>query len=156
MLPYYILIFFPMLVTLVQSRRMIRIGGDTRKDVPKGALSAFFLILILMLSCRGMENGADLENYLYYFERIGGFDWKGMWEYDSLERGFILLVWLITRVTDNYQIFLALIAVISLWPVYRFYKQESLWSAFKLGQGLGNRHCLFLQTPLVICFSQEG
>lgn len=125
MLPYYILIFFPMLVSLLQNRRMIRIGGDTRADVPKGPLTAFFLILIGILMCRGMANGADLDSYLYYFETIGGFSWKQMWQYDSLERGYILFVWLITRFTDNYQVFLAIVAVLSVWPVYRFYRKEA-------------------------------
>ena len=125
MIPYYILIFVPVLVSLLQNRKTIRIGGEARPDAPKGPLTAFFWIYMVLLACRGSANGADWSSYLYYFETIGSFGWSAMWRYKSLEQGYVLLNWCITRFTDNYQVLLATVAVLSVWPVYRFYRREA-------------------------------
>lgn len=124
MVPYYFLIIYPIVVCLIQNGRRFRIGGDTRPDEPKGALVAFFVIFLGLLMCRGISCGIDLVNYRYYFTKFQGFEWQDIWSYD-LDKGYILLNWVIGRFITNFQIFVAITAVFSVWPIFLFYKKEA-------------------------------
>lgn len=124
MVPYYFLILYPMVITLLQNRRRLRIGGDSRPDESKEALTAFFIVFLGLLMCRGVSCGVDLANYQYYFTKFQSFRWRDIWSYD-LDKGYILLNWIIGRVTTNFQIFVAITAVLSVWPLFLFYKKEA-------------------------------
>lgn len=125
MTAYYLLILVPILVSLVQNRRQLRIGGDTREDEPRGALSAFFLIFLGLLMCRGMSVGADMPSYRYYFEKIGRYSWRAMLAYREMEPGYVMLNWLVAQLTKNYHHFVAVVSGAAVLPIAWFYKRTA-------------------------------
>lgn len=83
-------------------------------------LVTFFLILAMLLALRGVGCGVDLENYQYYFLHIAAVDWKDLGSF-GLELGFAVYVKLVSLLTDSFQIFLAVTAVLSLLPLMILY-----------------------------------
>lgn len=126
MIPYYILIFVPAALVLIQSRYPVVISGIGEKKRVVPGITTFFAILFALLALRSVECGTDLVSYIYIFERDASWSYEqifsnlsGEWLYHFLNR-------LIYQVFNgNRQIFLAIIAFISLLPLYIFYKKET-------------------------------
>lgn len=116
MLIYWILLLVPgtlcVLLRPVDSRQRNRI-----------VVSAFFIILLAMLMLRSESCGIDLSNYKYYFMRFSEMSWEELKYYD-LEPGYKIYVKIIGAITDDFQLFLALTAVICLTPIAWLYLND--------------------------------
>ncbi len=130
MIPYILLIAIPALFSFVAVDRAhtfprLRIGykRDPLIRYHNLTLPIFFAVLILMLCLRHETVGRDLPAYKMYFEiypqqELQYFD---LFRMESLYR---LLNWAVGQVTSNYQIWLSIIALMSVIPIAIVYCDE--------------------------------
>lgn len=128
MIPYILLMFVPLLFSFFKiskrNEKYIVAFGRNREIMDHSwALPVFFLLLMIILSLRGVSVGTDLKNYQYYFERITLLDFQELSSVD-LDGLFVLLIWVVGKFTDSFQLFLAIIAVITVLPVAMLYCQD--------------------------------
>lgn len=114
MLPYYILVFVPLVI------QHVRIKGIDYQKKNIFALKVFFAWVLFLLMFRAASVGNDTVNYMNAFKSI---NWYGLSNIDmfSTERGFVLYTWVISIITDNAQVYLAvsaLICIILMLPTY--------------------------------------
>ena len=84
-----------------------------------------------MLACRSEVIGTDTQAYHHIFDvysqqPIKYFD---LWRSESL---FRLLNWIVSRFTENFQVFLAIVAAISLLPMAMLYCEDRRRSVMKM------------------------
>ena len=122
MLPYYVLVGVPALIALIN-----RIINIKKKDFSLKHLimGSFFVILIVLLSCRSIYCGIDLMNYKTFFDfsHYRPFDFVRV-KY-GIEVGYHIIEYLVALCTQNFQILLSVIACIALIPVWIMYTKES-------------------------------
>ena len=131
MLPYYLLIAVPFLASGLLSK--IKELSQKRTKI---FMFIFFAIFLALVACRDLSIGVDNLNYKYYFEKFASVGWAQCFTSD-IEPGYALLCKVVSLFTDNYQVFVAVVAIISIIPVARFYAKETemplLTMAFFLG-----------------------
>lgn len=123
MLPYYLLLILPFLyIVLIQAYRYNT--GKTliisrKRNV---AMFIFFAWLLILLTCRDETIGRDLMGYksIFHYAR-GGLDYVFSSRSECL---FRLYNCVFRYFTDNYQIYLAVTALITLAPIAYTYMQN--------------------------------
>lgn len=128
MIPYILLIFLPLLFSFLRfSTRngvpVIQVGGSRRILESSCVLPVYFFLLILLLSLRHDTLGTDLVSYKYYFRRIAALSFGNLGRM-GLEDLYVVLNWLISRVTSDFQVFLAVIAIITVLPIAWLYCED--------------------------------
>ena len=119
MFPYYFLIGFPMLLSLVPY-------SDNRKVLNKRfPLLVFFLIFILLLSLRDVTCGADLMTYRLKFNHPGSFNLLSLFDFSVTEPGFLLFTAIIKKTTNSFRFYLFLCALLSVVPIMVLYLKET-------------------------------
>lgn len=136
MIPYVLLIFLPLLFSfLTFSRRngkyVATVGGSRRILENSCVLPVYFFILIMLLSLRHETLGTDLDSYKFYFKKIAYLEFGNL-SHMGLENLYVVLNWLISRVTMNYQVFLAVVAVITVVPIAWLYCEDREHSFLKI------------------------
>ena len=114
MFPFFLLIFVPLIIQHVKIKNV-----DYRKK-NKVALSVFFVMLFVLLAFRNSCVGNDTLNYMNFFDRI---NWLGPYGAGLFadEQGFLIYTWLVSLVTDNPQVYIAissLLIVVLMLPTY--------------------------------------
>ena len=133
MAPYYILCVVPVLLCMLENRGLIIKKGNKSKRIYGAGVTAFFVIFIALLSLRSMECGSDVKNYFIYFNRYSGMSFRELFRMNGVydvEVGYRFLNNFFHLFSDNFQIYLAIVAVISVVPVLILYKRESRHSIF--------------------------
>lgn len=131
MLVYFILVIAPFIAVLLKaSGYSVRIvNGRNRqiKDRTNGnsAIVIFFLIYYLLLALRRSDVGADTMQYLVHFQRSQRYGLFRYLQFYSNEYGFYTLIKLTSSLVPNEQVSLALIAMITAFPVMYLYMKES-------------------------------
>ncbi len=118
MIPYYILIFSPMLLYL------FKIKGQTIEKRNMNAITLFFLVYLLMLMLRDVTIGRDLPGYSHYFSFFSRVNLKKALD-TGLEALYVLLNVLVGRFTEEFQWFIAIIAVLTVIPFWYTYRKSS-------------------------------
>lgn len=134
MIPYFILLIVPFLFCFVaktRNKRKLIVGSSEKVAENNLAISVFFLILWILLACRGIEVGTDTENYKFYFGIHSNRYVHQIFNGD-LEPLFKLINWLIGQVTKDFQIYLAIIGAITLVPIVSLYNQDKRHSYLKI------------------------
>ena len=139
MLPYFLLIAIPLVFTFVafdrkaESGAALRIGFNRAEPVQQHnlALPVFFLLLFVMLACRSDQMGTDTQAYREAFEVYGQQSLKyfDLWRAESV---FRFLNWVVYSATGNFQIFLTIIAGITLLPIMVLYCEDRHRSFMKI------------------------
>ncbi|MBQ9761483.1 MAG: EpsG family protein [Oscillospiraceae bacterium] len=139
MFPYILLMFAPLLFSFVKivkrNRKRIIVLGSEREVLDHSLLlPVFFFILTVILCLRGETIGRDLVKYRYYYEKIIILDLKKSVELfrDQIDVLFILLNWVVGRFTEDFQIYLAVVAVITVLPIAKLYCQDREHGFLKL------------------------
>ena len=118
MLLYYILIIIPTLIYLIR-----RLKGYKNDCI---CIIVFFLMLIILLSLRDISCGTDLKMYYYYFDLFSHSSFEAA---ESLvikgEYLYYFLNKFITIIGGNYQLFLSVVAIISITPIAVLYYRKS-------------------------------
>lgn len=118
MLPYYLLLLIPLIVFVL--------GIMKGKRWNKPCIICFFLILIIILSLRGIKCGRDLEMYLYFFKSMIPLSFNQVIDFSKKgEPFYFLLNKLVSYLGGNFQVFLFVIALISIIPIVIFYSKKS-------------------------------
>ena len=139
MFPYIILMFLPLLFTFVayytegERKGKLVIAFEENNNIIDHnlVLPAFFMIFLLILVCRDKSIGRDLLNYEYYFKSISKTSFSKILEYD-LGVLYVLLYWIVSRINDSYQFFLAVVALITILPIAAFYCKDRTDSFLKI------------------------
>ena len=125
MIPYFLLLFIPLLCYLGLKFTNVAIAvGNYKIRNNNIILPIFFGIFLLLLILRDDTVGRDLSNYKIIFYSIG----KGnifQTYYDIREPVFQLINWFIYNyITQSYQVFLGIIAVITVLPIAFVYNKD--------------------------------
>lgn len=139
MFPYIFLLVIPGFSYYLFTR-------SPRKELAeRRTLAVFFFVLFLLLALRATSVGRDVVRYEALFNSVSSVSWSQLSDY-STEYGFALLYKLISLFTDNFQIVLAVIAAMTVYPIYRLYSKNV--------ENVGITLILFLNmTTFVMLFS---
>lgn len=124
MFAYYLLAGAPLLMALLMYSLKYRYRLD-RMPYPKEVIRIFFLIYFLLLAFRAESVGADTWNYLSKFQNARCSTWTEHVFSRTSEQGYALLTKLISTITGSEQVFLAVIALITVYPIAKLYMEES-------------------------------
>ncbi len=125
MVPYYILILFPMLIGLFCSVRRMRLGGSLDSGKQNSELVWFFGIFLALLMFRDVTCGVDTERYANLFARMGKLNWIGVLISADREWGYAIFTKLLSYLATEPQVLLMVTALISVVPLMRFYRDEA-------------------------------
>lgn len=124
MLPYYVLMFLPLAVSLIQHDGVVVVDQRRLHNPRRMPTGAFFLLFLLMLMLRGVDCGVDVKNYQVNFNLMSGYTLDQAFA-PGREYGYRFMLWFIGQHTENFQWILILSAVLSVVPLYRFYRDEA-------------------------------
>ena len=111
------LLMIPMLLQHIS----IKAGPVSYEKKNRRALAFFFILFIAMISLRHETIGNDTQNYLKFFSDFAKMPWGKVKEY-GLEIGFAYFNKLVSLFTENPQVFLVIVAVLTgvlLYPTFR-------------------------------------
>lgn len=135
MIPYVLLMFMPLLISsfITQYKCKYTINYERKEEISKQncILTVFFVMLFMILALRDESIGRDLKNYKYYFEKISLMTKEEIFEYD-LDVLYTSLNWGVSRFTDDFQVFLAVVALITIIPVAWIYSEDRDHSFLKI------------------------
>lgn len=140
MLPYVILMFAPLLVYQVSvTRQENRTGKEWSLSIGKTPqvlynsliVPLFFLLYFLLLSLRHETLGKDLLNYRDYFLYYQNVDFSVVLK-EKQDILYWVLNWVIARFTDDYQVFLTVIAAIAVFPIAKLYCEDKQYGFLKI------------------------
>lgn len=140
MLPYVILLFAPLLVYQISvTKRENRVSKEWSLSIGKTPevlnnsmiVPLFFLLYLMLLICRHESIGRDLANYRYYFDMYATQPFSYLYEIDG-DILYYLLNWVIGRFTRNYQVFLAIVAIITVLPIAKIYSEDKQYGFLKI------------------------
>ena len=112
-------------------RGLVYGGGDfdfdeARSRVESKTIGTFFVLYIALLCLRDSSVGIDASRYIsLYFDRFKYLDLASVLHGTSDEYGFSILSKIISLLTSSPQIYLAVIALISVVPVLILYRKEA-------------------------------
>lgn len=126
MLSYYFLIAIPILIALFRNNGVVSITGKVKSDNRNIEITAFFLLLMLLLMFRGAACGSDTGRYIYHFEvTVQNASWRDILTWQNAEIAFYIIAKIISLITANPQVMLIVTAIISIVPLLLFYKREA-------------------------------
>ena len=137
MVPYILLILIPVLFSVVvyKAPQAQTAEGLMRDDdyVRRFNLTipVFFAMLVIMLVLRHETVGIDLLNYKYYFNLYRGLPFQTLFAVE-IEPLYAVLSWLIGQMTENYQIFLAVVALLTVLPIAVLYAEDREYGCLKI------------------------
>ena len=125
MLPYVLLLIIPFIFSFVSLKRVgengrigvsIVIGRDEYTKNHNLSILLFFVLFFLLLALRHPTLGRDLVRYEYYFDEFRSLPFTANLKFKS-EIVYQLLNWIIGNITDNFQIFLVVVAALCVIPI---------------------------------------
>lgn len=125
MLPYYVLMLMPMAVAIYSSRGKIGIESANKTKDSRRAFILFFGFFIILLSLRSLECGVDLKAYQYYYNVDLDIPLESIPQRYSIEVGFHLFNKIVSIINNNFQVYLALVAIICITPLLVIYISDS-------------------------------
>lgn len=117
----YVCLVFIFFVSYV----FFRTHYDREKTI-KYMITTFFVCYLFLLCLRSTNVGIDTNNYISsYFNQFKHMQIQEIIKYKYDEIGFSILVKFLTLITSNGQLFIAVIALISVIPIMILYRRES-------------------------------
>jgi hypothetical protein len=132
--------FAPLLVYQVSvTRRENRTGKEWSLSIGKEPqvlhnsliVPLFFLLYLVLLICRHESIGRDLSTYRYFFEMYATQSLPRLYEIDG-DILYYLLNWLVGRFTRDYQVFMAIVAIITVLPIAKIYSEDKQYGFLKI------------------------
>ncbi len=128
MIPYFLLIGIPVIFSMFSIRKK---NGETALIFHQNIqarengilLPVFFMLLLLLLVLRAETVGRDLANYHIIFDSYATATWETVLSRLD-EVAFRILNFVVRGNTDNYHIYLILVALITVLPLAYVYNQN--------------------------------
>ncbi len=120
MVPYFVMVLVPYALFLAID---VKPFADAR-FARRLAITSFFAILFCLLAFRDVTCGTDLLRYEEKFLGSGTTAWSEIFAAEK-DVGYYVFQKLIRSITSQFGIFLALVAGLSLVPIWLFYRKES-------------------------------
>ncbi len=146
MIPYLILVFVPFVFYYISIKKRsgklcVDIGDSSEIKNNNCIIPVFFIIFVVLLALRHESIGRDIVKYEYYFDKLSGAGFSELLnsDWDIL---YVALNWLVGKFTDSFQVFLAVVAVITVAPLAVVYSQDKEYGVLKT--------MLFLNMPTFI------
>ncbi len=133
MLPYVLLMFVPLLFSFISFRSSFTeyngkwsVSLGKKREILEHSclIPVFFMILIVIMALRDISVGNDLRNYRSYFDFYSSVTPQYIIERERVDALYWLLTWLIAQITDSYQVFLTIVALMILLPMAIIYAQD--------------------------------
>lgn len=144
MFPYFFLLSASFLFCFIGKQRKNNVfGAGINSFTAENNLgvAAFFLLLFLMLALRSVTVGRDIIKYKRFFTRSVYEPFSQVVSGTS-EVLYWLLMWVFGKISKEFHVFLAFLALISTYPIYRLYNQDRRHSFLKI--------LLFLNSSLFV------
>ena len=121
MIPYIVMLFAPF------SCYFIRYWSTKRKT--RASVSIFFVILLILLIFRNDSMGSDIEGYRFYFNTFSTYRFNQLPGVDSIfysdiEPFFVYFNWLVSRISNSFRIYIAIVSAVSVFPIFMWYRKE--------------------------------
>lgn len=126
MTAYYILLSLPVFLKfalLINGKDNILQKEDYIKEEKK-IIAVFFILFFLLLALRRQDIGIDLKNYITMFKRVRGLKYSELTRFRT-ELGYSALNKFILDIKNDFQLFLAVVAFITVLPLGLLYYKES-------------------------------
>ncbi len=136
MIPYILLLLVPGLFLFIAIKKnsgsgRICIGKTEYIDKNNLALPVFFFIFFLLLALRDESIGNDTMGYRSIFLVYGTEKFADTLYY-GFEPLYSFLNWIVFKITDNFQWFLAIASMLCVWPVAGIYNEDRKNSFLKI------------------------
>lgn len=125
MIPYFLLVLVPILAGTFGQKYRITIDKKRLCETSTISIDVFMLMFLLLLCFRGLQCGSDTNRYLALFEQYRSSSILSFLRAGQHELGYRFLNKLIGSITDNYQSVLIVTSIISVGPLWYFYRQQS-------------------------------
>lgn len=127
MFAYIILILVPIMMyaLAIKDRSKAKIFPNIMSNTNKKVLWVFFLILFFLLAFRSFKVGTDLANYIPRFQAISNMSWNEIFSNQHWEIGYAILNKLVSIFSKAPQVFLTIVAGITIIPLAILYCRES-------------------------------
>ena len=125
MLPYFALLFIPLFYHLYSTRGIVQMSTTQSLRDRKITIILFFFIFFCILAFRGITCGVDLKNYQYYYNLDAKKSFAKILNESRQEVLFHLFNSFVASLYNDYQFYLALIALICVVPYALFFMRES-------------------------------
>jgi len=119
MFPFLLLIFIPIIRNMVPVMQT----GRTIDDRHRTSLKWFFFLLFCLMTFRHFSVGTDTASYINTFSRMQNVSWNTVFHV-SKEKGYWILVKLISLFSSSQQMYLAVISLIILLPIAALYTKN--------------------------------
>ena len=124
-IPYFLLVGIPVLLSLNKKKYRITLNGKSLFETQTASIDVFMMILLCMLALRGVRCGSDTRAYLMTFMECTSIGYTDVFNIYDYEYAYKLLNKLIDSFGGGYQMLLAVTSLISVVPLWLFYKKES-------------------------------
>ena len=114
---FYVLMFLPIVIHYIE---LPGYEMDLKKK-NKVAITLFFIMLTVLIMLRHEVVGNDTHNYITFFKIYSKLDWKYL-ESENLEIGYLYFNKIVSYISTEPQVFLAIAALVAsalLYPTYR-------------------------------------
>lgn len=118
----YVVLLLIISVAILVDHSNVDIGNsENSSDL---LLKALFVLIFLLFALRASSVGRDIPGYENIYKWTEYYDWDD-YSYVYFENGYILLMKVCSALGMNFQWFLAVVASITLYPIYLFIKRYS-------------------------------
>lgn len=125
MIPYVLLIAFPVLVRMVSEKYRFTVGKKLLYETSTGSIDIFMILFLLLLALRGTQCGIDTRQYLRLFNEYSTQSVSRLLSTHNHELGYKLLNRTVGFAGGGYQVLLAVTAFVCVYPLWHFYRRES-------------------------------
>ena len=125
MIPYFLWLALPILARIIGKKYRITSGNKILCRTQTASIDIFMFVFFLLLAFRGLHCGSDTSRYMHWYNVYGAQSFPELWGNYERERAYKLLNKLVSLLLDDYQVFLAVAALICVCPLWYFYKRES-------------------------------
>lgn len=125
MIPYFLLVFLPLLFFIFGKRYCIKINGTVLCKIQSPCIDIFMFSFLLLLSFRGLQCGIDTKQYSRLYSQYCDSSFFQLFSDYRHEYGFKILSKLVGVTFNHFQFFLCVSSVLCVLPLWFFYKRSS-------------------------------
>ncbi len=122
MIPYYIMVGVPIVFYLLYGGTNQYLNNEKKQRI---TIFLFFAAFLTLLMLRDKTVGVDINRYLIHFKSVSKLSFSEIFEAFESERGYRVLNKIISFFTTDEQMFLVIMAFLTVIPIARLYFKES-------------------------------